>query len=381
LREQVRVKQAHLDEIGNCLARLGSSGSLTPEETAQQNDLLAIRPQILGEITELTRQGEALVESINAYREAIAETLEFYVQACLDGSIAQIRQEIEEYAQLNNLLGGGNGWGLGQGILKVSGSKMQQSILLQRIQKSRRLQRLADVAGKMHLRAQRAQSTQRSPLALEDPDLTMGDDLLHVLPTELVRATDPDLAGSFLLDYSDRVLVQQVSQRAPTKGALVICLDSSGTMTHGKGDREIWAKAVTLALIHIAHAQNREVTVIHFDDGPRQIDGFSGQYDPNKILDCMETYFGGGTEWMSTLDAAVGLVTGSHADIILITDGRAAVSDEWLQKFKQHQQVMGFKVYGILVDLIEDSLDPVCDRVIKVADIVNDAEVDQVFAI
>jgi uncharacterized protein with von Willebrand factor type A (vWA) domain len=84
---------------------------------------------------------------------------------------------------------------------------------------------------------------------------------------------------------------------------------------------------------------------------------------------------------MSTLDAAVGLITGSYADIVLITDGRAAVSDEWLQKFKQHQQVMGFKVYGILVDLIEDSLDPVCDRVIKVANIVNDAEVDQVFAI
>jgi oligoribonuclease (3'-5' exoribonuclease) len=37
--------------------------------------------------------------------------------------------------------------------------------------------------------------------------------------------------------------------------------------------------------------------------------------------------------------------------------------------------------YGVLVDLTEDSLDPVCDRVIKVADIVNDAEVDQVFAI
>jgi hypothetical protein len=44
---------------------------------------------------------------------------------------------------------------------------------------------------------------------------------------------------------------------------------------------------------------------------PRQIDGFSGQYDPNIILDCMETYFAGGTEWMSTLVAAVGLVTGS----------------------------------------------------------------------
>ena len=67
-----------------------------------------------------------------------------------------------------------------------------------------------------------------------------------------------------------------------------------------------------------------------------------GSTIPIKSLDCMETYYGGGTEWMSTLDAAVGLVTGSHADIVLITDGRAAVSDEWLQKFKQHQQVMEF---------------------------------------
>lgn len=377
LRDLVRTRQAQLEEIERCLAQYARD-SLSPEGEARRDDLLAVRLTVLDEISEFTHRGEALMEEIKDFYQSFEDTLECFVRACLDGSIARMRQEAEANALLNNLFGDSNGWGFGRGSKRGTGTKLEQSILLQRIERSNRLQRLAELAGKMHLRARRAQAKREA--SVEEPALNLGDDLASVLPIELARAGDAELAGTFLLDYSERSL-RQVTPPPAGKGPLVICLDSSGTMEGGGGKREIWAKAVTLALLNIARVENREVSVVHFDDGPRQIDTFSGKYDPMKVLDTMETSYGGGTEWMATLDAATGLIASPQADIAFITDGRAAVSEEWLASFKQRQQAMGFKVYGILVDLIEDTLDPICDLVVKVADLTEDAELEPIWAI
>lgn len=186
------------------------------------------------------------------------------------------------------------------------------------------------------------------------------------------------------------------------KGGIYVVEDGSGSMW---GDREVWAKAVSLALMHIARAQGRKFMGIHFSS-PGEMKSFdfdtkTGEADTiygkkkehldplEAVLQWAEIFFGGGTELMGpmslTLDqlekefAEEGAVKG---DIVVITDGEVGVSSDWMEKFKERQEALGFKVwaFAILTPRNTEPLFTLADgKVTTITDLFSGNEVTETF--
>ena len=143
-----------------------------------------------------------------------------------------------------------------------------------------------------------------------------------------------------------------------SKGPIVCCLDSSGSMY---GPKEIWGKAVALGLLEIARYQKRSFFVVHFSSSWSEevlhVNNFSKRnpYSILEVIDLAEYFEGGGTNFETPLNAARDKISKSpdfkKADIVFITDGESVVRDDWLKDFLIWKKSSEAKVYSVLVDL------------------------------
>lgn len=222
-------------------------------------------------------------------------------------------------------------------------------------------------------------------------DVELGNNLNRVLPTEVARLSDPLRKVSFLKDFVQRGLMQYKMRgyEKVAKGGIVYVFDGSGSMA---GDREIWSKAVGLALLHIAKKQNRPFYAIQF--GSRnEINVFdfrdSQNFTPEDVIDFAEFFFNGGTDFMSPLNTAVGLLNDEYnhegrtkSDIVFATDGYCSVTDDWLVELKKAQDKIGFQIWGINIggDRDAEPLHSICDgKVASIQSLTNGDNVRQIF--
>lgn len=91
----------------------------------------------------------------------------------------------------------------------------------------------------------------------------IGNDLSRVLPAELVQLRHPLMKGEFKPRFIEGKLMQYELKGTEKqgKGPIIVCCDNSGSMS---GDREVWSKAVALALLEVATMQKRAFVCIHF---------------------------------------------------------------------------------------------------------------------
>src|SRR5947209_5654121 len=122
---------------------------------------------------------------------------------------------------------------------------------------------------------------------LHPPDevvgITIRAEINRMVSSELALLADPELEILFYRKYYERQLMQ-IDLRGHEKegrGPLVIVLDSSGSMIWllgAKLSKEVWAKAVMLALLAIARKQKRDAVVYHFSSvdgrGKKQLKSF-----------------------------------------------------------------------------------------------------------
>lgn len=254
-----------------------------------------------------------------------------------------------------------------------------------------RFRKIAQLFGPLRRMAFAEQKRRTDRASEEIYSVETGNDLSRILPAEFLNLTDPDLEFEFLRRYVERNLAQYQVKGVDTlsQGGIIWCEDGSGSMS---GDREIWAKAVGLTLLHIAQQQKRSFYGIHF--------GSAGEFatfdfrDPKKIdlekaVEFAEVFFAGGTDFMTPLSAALDLLREEYdrfgatkADIVFCTDGQCGVDPEWLDEFKDEQNRLGFKVYGIVVGGNKESepLATICDgRVLTVADLRGGEDVRTLF--
>ena len=90
-----------------------------------------------------------------------------------------------------------------------------------------------------------------------------GRKLSRLLPHELVSLQHPLLRRDFIRRFVDNELLQYDLRgvEAQGKGPLIVCLDGSSSML---GDKEVWAKALTLTLLEIARRERRRFRAICF---------------------------------------------------------------------------------------------------------------------
>jgi uncharacterized protein with von Willebrand factor type A (vWA) domain len=174
------------------------------------------------------------------------------------------------------------------------------------------------------------------------------------------------------------------------RGGIIYCHDGSGSMS---GDREMWAKAVGLALLHIARKQKRQFVAIQFGsrDQLKQHDFRDGEISPQRVLDFAEFFFGGGTDFESPLNAALKILNEEYSatgalksDIVFATDGACSVSTHWMEHFDKERERLSFKCWGVSIgasNIKDEPLFTICKgQVVTVQDLTSGDQVRDIFS-
>lgn len=296
-----------------------------------------------------------------------------------------VQQTSEQMDQTRSQL---STWGAGQGAFKPVPGK-ERLELAQRLVHDPKLQKISDIAGRMTNIAIQKQKTKTQYPPTEVIDVTMGNNLAHVLPSELVQLRNPMARKDFLRRFAEGKLLQYelVGHEREGKGPILVLCDNTGSM---QGQRELWSKAVTMALFAIARHQKRAFACIHFGDvGETQTHRFDRpeKASPSELVDMASFYLdASGTDFETPLREGAKLINESSfnkADIVMVTDGEAQVSDEFLTEFTALKKRKEFNVISVLIDTYNDSyVKPFSDHIAYATMSSDNAEtIDLLFSI
>lgn len=251
------------------------------------------------------------------------------------------------------------GQGSGAGTPQTASPGMKKK-LAEKLVNNDHLRKIAELAGRFRRIALDKQKSKTKYGTDEISDITVGDDVARLIPSEMMKLCHPTMKYDFFKRYLERNLLQyQLRGREKEgRGPLIVCIDESGTMS---GNRDVWAKAVAMALLHVAQRQKRRFFMIHYDANVTRTDEFFGKADPLEIIDAISHYTGGGTEFEEPLNMAFQMIHKGKdngykkADIVFITDGQATVSDKFLEVFNMGKKIANFQVISVVIDYHDDS--------------------------
>ncbi|MBF6611578.1 MAG: VWA domain-containing protein [Chloroflexi bacterium] len=417
------------DEVASTLATIGLvPGIVTAvdpndlelinraQELQERADSLFERAEVLSDLSDLvaptnTRRGEQLrsqaqgmrkeaeelqeqAAQIEAELAQTAEERQDAVRRAARGAALQAEQQVDQLAAtLKAFTGGygdvsgGAGMGAGPGGLMDARERLA---LAQQVLSSAKLRQLAEMCGRFVRLALDVQQTKLQHGPDEYTDIISGADLGRVLASELCKISDPELEDLFYLGFAEQRLMQYHLQgRDPVgKGPILIAIDSSGSMSERLGtfSKEMWAKAVTLALLAIARRQRRDMAVLHFSDGA-QLKTFFFPWKSGSVVDhrllvaCAEHYFGGGTEFEPWMREALKLVEQAPfelADVVCISDGLTVLSKGVISDWQSCRERRGMRCYSVLLGTQQgrNLLDQISDQVLSLADLSPDSDED-----
>jgi len=349
----------------------------------------------------LIEQMEKLQEEMLKNADSIDQGLEFNAPSNAI-SMKQGMAEALETADISD--SAAQAWGLGAGGLKRL--PPEERLRLAEKLNSEKFRRIAKLFGPMK-RLAFAEQSRKSYHAMDEIfDVEQGNDIKRTLATQLASLTHPALRVDFLRKFVDRRILQYKLRGVErvAKGGIIFCSDNSMSMA---GDREVWAKATGLCLLRISTQQKREFYGIHFG-GTAEIkeydfrqcgfgDSMTIKYQGRDetvsyidgVIDYAETFFAGGTCFMTPLSQALEILKEQYAkggnvngDIVFCTDGMCGVPDSWLEMFKMEQSRLGFRVWGISIgaDPKSEPLNTICDgRVFTISDLAGGEDLKEIF--
>ena len=244
----------------------------------------------------------------------------------------------------------------GQGGRLSAGERLE---LGRRLARNRRLGELARLVGRLKYEARAVKHRMLERGVAEAYDVERGADLGRLIPSELVALHHPVLARDFARRLVEGELLQYRLRDDEQKGRgpMVVCIDVSSSM---QGDKELWAKAVSLTLMDIARRQRRLFRAVLFSSGDESLKVLDlnreRRYQPElrKVLEMAEYFPGGGTDFERPLSRALELIEHKklkRGDIVIITDGESQVSPEFLSRLRARKEELGFSIFAVLVDV------------------------------
>lgn len=311
------------------------------------------------------------------------------VRRAARAGLVEAERQIDEYHAAVSTFGGqqgGVGGGIGPGVGGALTTR-EKIDLARRVGQSERLKQLALLCGRF---TRIALDVQRSKVAHPPDEVTAigaGDDLARVLSGELSLLGDPDLEDLFLLRFAEKALQQYelIGSERQGRGPIIVALDESGSMVEPLGDgptKEVWSKAVALALLAIARLQRRDLAVIHFAGGAEtpvhRFPRGEGAYPD--VIACLDTFLGGGTAfepWMARALALVEEATFDRADVIAISDGLTTIDPGMVARWNRARTARGMRAYAVLIGTNEGegALASITDALLTLADLGADRDV------
>lgn len=385
-----RVNLLHELETGaaDLFAQAEALDDLAVQATGDRAAQLFARAEAIRKAAE-ERTAEAA--GLQKKLEADAEHIEDTTRRAGRTALAAAEAAIDETNAAINAFGGGYGAGagLGEGQMSIS----EKIALAQRVGQSRRLKQIAAVCGRFTRIALSVQYSKVQHPPDEITSITTGRDLGRILPSEIALLTDPTLEDLFFLKYAEGRLMQYdlIGNERQGQGPLIVALDSSGSMTGDMGGitREVWSKAVTLALLAIARLQHRDMAVIHFSGVDElRIDHFpKGKGNHSDVIACIDHFYGGGTAfepWMAQTLSLVDQAVYDKADVICISDGLTHIDVQTRAEWQRRREERGMRAYSVLIGTDEGAsiLASISDAMMTLANLESDASVlETIFAV
>jgi len=352
------------DEVwsGMATTTLSKQVSATMEKRQSKEDIPDLERRVQG-LSDLMSKGvqvgkrlkaaQKRLEKAKAEAQEMAEGLDpVALRQAIRKGCEQAQEEIGEMDKAVESFS----YGTEPGAPARLGNAEAKRKLAKRIKASPKLSKIAELAGRLRRVAAEKQRSKASDSRSEVTDIEQGNEIDRLLPSELMDLLNGGGGERELMFYSrflDRQCLQYKlsGKEKEGRGPIVICMDESGSMG---GDREVWAKAVALALLEVANRQKRTWAFVHFDTRVTRTDVVPhGKIDTAALMDCMEHFSGGGTSFQAPLDQAVEIIRGDSemkkADVLLVTDGYCSTSDDWDKTFARKKEELSFQVFSVMV--------------------------------
>jgi len=310
-------------------------------------------------------------EQIKAMENLIAENLQMNRQA-INKIILNAEQSAREKAEETSLAL--SAWGQGDDSTPEK-MKLNREIV-NNVRNSATLLQVSKFLGRFKEMLVQARKNGYAYGRGEKYTLELGNDLQRTISSEFALLTDPSTIPLFLRKHQEKRLKQYRRREAIFKGCgdIIMCLDES-TSTRLEAP---WGKAVAMALLDAAVHGSRKFALIHFaGSGNYKTDLFlPGAYTSDDVFSSVETFLGGSTNFETPLNEALRLICDEgfeNADIVFTTDGVCALSETFVENFKQKKAGHGFAVTGVLLDSESGgfpfSLEPFCSEVYRTSEL------------
>ncbi|MCI0392139.1 MAG: hypothetical protein MOB07_25695 [Acidobacteria bacterium] len=363
---------------------------LASQATAQQVDDLRKRAD---KARAAARRQERAAAELEESLDADDDERDRAIRLAARQGMAEALDEAEAIQNAVAAFGGGYSSSDGGSGAQREMTAQEKIELATRVMRSPRLKLIAEMCGRFTRIAMSVQKTRVNHPPSEITSITIGNDLAHLLPGEVALLCAPDLEDLFYLKFAERRLLQyELEGREPEgRGPIILALDESGSMSEPLGGivKEAWSKSVMLGLLAIARRQKRDLAVIHFS-GPNQLRTSvfpKGESTPLELIDAVEFFFGGGTVFDRWMEEAVRLVDQDQfdrADVIVISDGIAFISERAETEWWKRRAERKTRCYGILIgtDHGTEALSRISDAVMTLDDLKQDLDVlESIYAI
>lgn len=319
-----------------------NEGEPTPQEMLEQQAAAQAAAQEAQDAADAA--GEAMEQAMAEARQGIAEGL--------GQAMGKAADEAEATGDSARAFG-------------LHGGELQRLPANKRLELAKRLntprfKKIADLFGAMKNLLFTEQSRKTIHSNEEIYDVGIGSDLARVLPAELLNLRPGPTRKDFLRRYSEGKLLQyeMSGHEKLGKGAIIYIEDGSGSMA---GEREMWAKAIMLALLNFAKVQKRQFHLIHF--------GSTGQiYELNfdkpedftydRIIDAAEIFFNGGTEYTGPMTRALNRLEDEHrrtgkvsADVVFASDGECYVQPAFMADYLKRMEAIDATTWAIAIGM------------------------------
>jgi uncharacterized protein with von Willebrand factor type A (vWA) domain len=333
-------------------------------------------------------KAEAKLEKAQQEAQAMADGIDpSAIRQAIRQGCAQAQQEVSDAEDSVEAFTFGNQ----PGAPSQTGIEEKRK-LSSKIRDSERLKRLAKISGRLRRIAAEKQRSKASDSREEISDIEQGDDLGRVLASEMTGLVeeDPALQEMLELDFFRRMQEKALLQyklsgkEKEGQGPIVVVTDVSGSM---EGDRDLYSKGTAMAMLDVARRQGRSWAMVQFDSLVSRVDvATKGQIAPDVLMDAMQHFTGGGTNFRPALDEALRIIREEaefkKADMVVITDGNADTDAAWNEAFGEAKQELEFSVFTVLVQ--EGSKHVVSawsDKVFRIEELTEDSFQDVVFSV
>lgn len=246
-----------------------------------------------------------------------------------------------------------------------------------RLKSSRRLQRITELAGRLERIAAAKARSKVKPGVGEVHGIDLGDDLSRLLPSELIALRHPRLRLALMSRLVQRrALCYGMKGREPqARGPIVVLLDESSSMR--EAGKDIWSKAVCLALLSTATKQKRAWHLVAFNGRIRRlVEIAAGRATAVDIQAALDHRCAGGTDFDKPIQSAVEIIKTSptmrRADVVIITDGESDLAPETIDAATSLTKTEGVSWFAVGVgpeaELYLRCLEPIATSMVVVKD-------------